>query len=59
MAGELNGILSDWLTEQLGDRADPMDEVVSAGLPAVRRLEGVIAELAEEAIQNEKAESLG
>jgi arylsulfatase len=59
VAGELNGILSDWLTEQLGDRADPMDEVVSAGLPAVRRLEGVIAELAEEAIQNEKAESLG
>jgi arylsulfatase A-like enzyme len=36
--------LDEWLAEQLGDRPDPMDQVIDAGLPAVARLHSVIAE---------------
>lgn len=33
-----------WLDRKLGNRPDPMTEVVEYGLPAVRRLDGVICE---------------
>jgi hypothetical protein len=36
--------MDDWLGDQLGERPDPMDEVVEFGLPAVMRLAGVIEE---------------
>jgi arylsulfatase len=36
--------LHRWVDERLGDRPDPMTEVIEVGLPAVHRLEGVIAE---------------
>jgi arylsulfatase len=46
---ELDGRLQRWLDDQLGDRPDPMLEVVEAGLPAVTRLAGIVAEEAETA----------
>jgi arylsulfatase A-like enzyme len=46
---QLDGILSSWMRASLGPRPDPMDEVVEFGLPAVRRLAGVIREDAEAA----------
>jgi arylsulfatase A-like enzyme len=49
IAAEMDTLLSSWLDEQLAGRADPVDAVVRAGLPAVRRLQGVIAENAAEA----------
>jgi arylsulfatase A-like enzyme len=36
--------LSSWVDEQLAGRPDPMRLALAEGLPAVRRLEGVIAE---------------
>jgi multidrug efflux pump subunit AcrA (membrane-fusion protein) len=42
IASELNGKLHTWLGEQLVGRPDPMLRVVSDGLPAVVRLDGVI-----------------
>jgi arylsulfatase len=41
----MDALLSEWLSGQLAGRPDPMDEVVTAGLPAVRRLNDLIAEL--------------
>ena len=38
-----------WVDDRRGDRPDPMMEVLEMGLPAVNRLEGVIAEDAEAA----------
>jgi arylsulfatase A-like enzyme len=49
VAAEMDTLLSSWLDEQLAGREDPMVGVVHAGLPAVRRLRGVIAEDAAEA----------
>lgn len=48
---EMDGRLDRWLAESLGGRPDPMIEVIKYGLPAVTRLEAVIAE--EGAIQTE------
>lgn len=45
---QLDAMLTSWLSEQLDDRPDPMDEVVAAGLPAVRRLADLKEELAAE-----------
>ena len=42
---QMDAMLTEWITEQLQGRPDPMDEVVAAGLPAVRRLNDLIAEL--------------
>jgi arylsulfatase A-like enzyme/multidrug efflux pump subunit AcrA (membrane-fusion protein) len=36
------GQLSAWIDEQLGDRPDPMLEVIATGLPAVTRLDSLI-----------------
>ena len=46
VVAQLDAMLSAWLSGELGGRPDPMDEVVSAGLPAVRRLNDLIADLA-------------
>jgi arylsulfatase A-like enzyme len=51
----LVGELDAWLAEQLGDRPDPMELVVEAGLPAVARLHSVIAEAARERDELEPA----
>jgi arylsulfatase len=40
----MDACMDDWLGDQLGERPDPMDEVVEFGLPAVMRLAGVIEE---------------
>lgn len=40
----LDSRLQGWIDEQLGGAADPMEEVVDFGLPAVARLQGVIDE---------------
>jgi multidrug efflux pump subunit AcrA (membrane-fusion protein) len=37
-------LLSTWLDEHLGGRPDPTLEVVALGLPAVRRLDGILEE---------------
>ena len=42
---QMDAMLVDWLRERLNGRPDPMDEVVTAGLPAVRRLNDLIAAL--------------
>ena len=42
---QMDAMLADWLRERLNGRPDPMDEVVTAGLPAVRRLNDLIAAL--------------
>jgi arylsulfatase len=41
---ELAAMLDNWLAECIGDRPDPMLEVINDGLPAVARLAGVIRE---------------
>jgi arylsulfatase len=46
ITSELDAMLATWLEGQLRGRPDPMIEVVQAGLPAVRRLQTLIAELA-------------
>jgi multidrug efflux pump subunit AcrA (membrane-fusion protein) len=51
IASELNGKLNTWLADQLVGRPDPMLRVVSDGLPAVVRLDGVIDEAEREAHQ--------
>lgn len=40
----MNTQLDDWVTEQLGGRTDPMVKVLATGLPAVQRLNDLIAE---------------
>lgn len=45
VALRMDAMLTEWITEQLDGRPDPMDEVVAAGLPAVRRLNDLVAEL--------------
>ena len=45
LARQMDAMLSEWLNERLDGRPDPMDEVVTAGLPAVRRLNDLIAAL--------------
>ena len=42
---ELGGRLDHWVSAQLGGRPDPMLQVIDAGLPAVARLNDVIAGL--------------
>jgi arylsulfatase A-like enzyme/multidrug efflux pump subunit AcrA (membrane-fusion protein) len=39
----LSGMLDAWLAEQLGDRPDPMEDVMAVGLPAVNRLDSLMA----------------
>ena len=39
---KMDAMLSEWLKERLDGRPDPMDEVVTAGLPAVRRLNDIL-----------------
>lgn len=46
VALHMDAMLTSWLDEQLDGRPDPMDEVVAAGLPAVRRLNDLVEELA-------------
>ena len=46
IVGQLDALLATWLQSQLGDRPDPMEEVVEMGLPAVRRLNDLVADLA-------------
>jgi hypothetical protein len=46
VVAQLDAMLTTWLNEELAGRPDPMDEVVTAGLPAVRRLNDLIADLA-------------
>ena len=43
IVAELDGRLRHWVSAQLGGRPDPMIEVIDAGLPAVARLNDVIA----------------
>ncbi len=43
VVAELDGRLRHWVSAQLGGRPDPMVEVIDAGLPAVARLNDVIA----------------
>jgi arylsulfatase len=43
VAADLDGRLRHWVSAQLGGRHDPMLEVIDAGLPAVARLNDVIA----------------
>ena len=45
LARQMDAMLSEWLNERLDGRPDPMEEVVTAGLPAVRRLNDLIAAL--------------
>jgi arylsulfatase A-like enzyme len=47
VVGDLEDRLLRWVDAQLGNRPDPMVEVLKTGLPAVLRLEGLIAEDAE------------
>jgi arylsulfatase len=48
VVAELDSLLMSWLAEHLAGRPDPMVEVVKSGLPAVARLEGVIADEGEQ-----------
>ena len=43
VAADLDGRLRHWVSAQLAGRHDPMLEVIDAGLPAVARLNDVIA----------------
>jgi len=45
VVAQLGGRLDHWVSAQLGGRADPMHSVLDAGLPAVARLNDVIAGL--------------
>lgn len=47
IVAEMEARLVGWVDERLGDRPDPMIEVLELGLPAVNRLQRVIAEEAE------------
>jgi len=51
VVAELDSLLMSWLAERLAGRPDPMLEVVECGLPAVARLQGVIAEEGEQDAQ--------
>ena len=42
VVAEMSAHLDNWVNDQLQGRNDPMEEVVSAGLPAVNRLDGLI-----------------
>lgn len=44
VVSRLDSYLSGWLDAQRGGRSDPMMDVIECGLPAVKRLEGVILE---------------
>ncbi len=44
VAARMDAFLDGWLDAQHAGRADPMQEVLDFGLPAIMRLEGVIAE---------------
>jgi arylsulfatase len=46
VVADLSDRLQHWVSAQLGGRPDPMYSVVDAGLPAVARLNDVMAELA-------------
>jgi arylsulfatase A-like enzyme len=50
---DLQRRLQTWVDERLGARADPIAQVLEFGLPAVQRLEGVIAEDAASALRIE------
>ncbi len=52
IALQMDAILTEWLTVQLAGRPDPMEEVVAAGLPAVRRLNDLVAELAQQTLHH-------
>ena len=49
VAATMEAFMDGWLDAQRAGGADPMDEVITFGLPAVRRLEGVIQEDSDEA----------
>ena len=49
VVADLSRRLDEWLAEQLEDKVDPMEIVVSDGLPAVRRLDGILNGEPEEA----------
>jgi arylsulfatase A-like enzyme len=44
VVSRLDAYLNGWLDAQRAGRRDPMDEVIDVGLPAVKRLQGVIQE---------------
>jgi hypothetical protein len=46
IVGQFDAVLTAWLQKELGSRPDPMEEVVEMGLPAVRRLNDLVADLA-------------
>ena len=46
IVGQLDALLTTWLQSELRGRPDPMEEVVEMGLPAVRRLNDLVADLA-------------
>ena len=46
VVADLSDRLHHWVSAQLGGRPDPMHSVIDAGLPAVARLNDVMAELA-------------
>ena len=49
VAATMEAFMDGWLDARHAGGADPMDEVITFGLPAVRRLEGVIQEDSDEA----------
>ncbi len=51
IVAEMERRLLNWVDDRLGDRLDPIVEVLEFGLPAVHRLERVIAEDAADAAE--------
>jgi hypothetical protein len=44
VAAKMDAFMDGWLDAQHAGRADPMDEVIDFGLPAVRRLDAFVEE---------------
>lgn len=59
VVAEMDSRLRGWVDERLGDRPDPMLEVLEVGLPAVRRLEDVIDEDARAAALRSRRHRVG
>jgi arylsulfatase A-like enzyme len=44
VVAQMDAVLQKWLDDRVDGDADPMHDVIQVGLPAVRRLEGVVLE---------------
>jgi arylsulfatase A-like enzyme len=57
VAAKMDAFMDGWLDAQHAGRADPMDEVIDFGLPAVRRLDDFIEEESKNALSAAAADS--